>query len=69
MLRSLWATIVSLFGRGNPDDDGEGQNRFVPSPLDSSVRIAHGGSDDTIERELRDVDERARTLEETRRRE
>jgi hypothetical protein len=69
MPRSLWTAIVSLFGRGDPDSDGEDEGRFVPSPLDSSVRIAHGGSDDTIERELRDVDERARTLEETRRRE
>lgn len=41
------------------DDD----TRFVPSPLDRSVRYAHGGSDAEVARELADVDETARRLE------
>ncbi|MFB6096920.1 MAG: hypothetical protein ABEJ74_05995 [Haloferacaceae archaeon] len=44
-------------------DGRTGERRFVPSPLDLSVRIGHGGSDDAVVRELSKVDERARELE------
>ena len=47
-----------------PDADGEGSG-FVPSPLDRSVRYAHGGSD-AGERALADIQEQADTLEERR---
>ena len=49
---------------GAEADDG---SRFVPSPLDRSVRKGHGGGDDEAARELTRVDERARRLEEGRR--
>lgn len=62
MARSLWEVFVSLFERNRGEDD-EASDRFVPSPLDVSVRVAHGGSDDEIERELDKIDEQARALE------
>lgn len=65
MIRSLWAAVRSSFGGDDGDDEAD-RGRFVPSPLDLSVRAAHGGSDGEVERELRDIDERARELEATR---
>ena len=50
----------------HPTDEDVG-SRFVPSPLDRSVRSAHGGPGDGIDRELAEIDERARELEEERR--
>ena len=71
MARSVWELFVALFSRGDGDDDGStregGEGRFVPSPLDLSVRIAHGGTDNERLRALSDVDEQARHLEERRR--
>jgi hypothetical protein len=45
------------------DDDGA---RFIPSVLDASVRSAHGESDDG-RREIADVQEEGRKLEDARR--
>lgn len=48
----------------DPEQEGdEGTSRFVPSPLDRSVRIAHGGKEDEIERELTEIAEQARELD------
>jgi hypothetical protein len=44
----------------------EEDSRFVPSPLDMSVRFSHGGSDDEIERELNNINEQAREIESNR---
>jgi hypothetical protein len=66
MIRRLWENVRSLFSR----ERGEGEtdeNRFVPSPLDRSVRSSHGGPDAEIERELHSVSERAREIDEQRR--
>ncbi|QCJ47031.1 hypothetical protein [Haloprofundus sp. MHR1] len=63
MARSLWEVFLALVGRGD-DDSGEDEDpRFVPSPLDLSVRTAHGGRDDEVVRELSKIDERAREIE------
>jgi hypothetical protein len=69
MARTLWEVFISLFGRSNGDeeDPDDGDNRFVPSPLDLSVRFSHGGSDAEIDRELNNINERARELEARRR--
>lgn len=71
MARSIWEVFLALFGRGkttddDPDEEGDA-GRFVPSPLDLSVRIGHGGSDGQQARELSKVSERARELEDQRR--
>lgn len=64
MLRGLWAVFVSRFRRTSVEDRADGESRFVPSPLDLSVRVAHGGRDDEVERELSKIEEQARAIEE-----
>ncbi|WP_256297323.1 hypothetical protein [Haloarchaeobius salinus] len=54
-------------GEGGDDDDESEGGRFVPSPLDLSVRFAHGSGDSNVDRELTKVHEEARTLDEQRR--
>ena len=66
MARSLWEVFISLFRRNDGNDEQE-DGRFVPSPLDLSVRFAHGGSDNDVERKLHTINERARELEENQR--
>lgn len=72
MALSIWEVFQTLFRWGekpNDETDEEAdEGRFVPSPLDLSVRIAHGGSDDTVVRELSKIDEQARELEDNQRR-
>ena len=68
MARSLWESFLSLFDRGHGDDEADDEDGgFVPSPLDLSVRFAHGGPDTEVERELVEVEEQARQLEENQR--
>jgi len=67
MGRSLWEAFLSIFDRGSDENDTEDEEGFTPSPLDLSVRFAHGGPDTAVERELVDVEEQARELEETQR--
>jgi len=70
MGRSLWETFLVLFASGPESDDATDETdegRFVPSPLDLSVRVAHGGSDDERVRALSEIEERARDLEDDRR--
>lgn len=62
MIRRVLAWLATRFGTGQERDAGEDSGEFVPSPLDRSVREAHGASDDG-ERELADIQEQARTLE------
>ena len=57
-------------GDGSTDEEPReeaDEGRFIPSPLDLSIRVAHGGSDDTVVRELSKIDEQARELENTQR--
>ena len=71
MSLSIWEVFQTLFRWGeNTDEDPseeENDSHFIPSPLDLSVRVAHGGSDDTVVRELSKIDERARELDNTHR--
>jgi hypothetical protein len=71
MSRSLWETFLALFARtdGNANGNGDGEatadggSTFVPSPLDLSVRVGHGGSDDEVSRELSRLTDRAGELD------
>lgn len=69
MPASIWELFVALFRSGEaPDDDADpaaagDDAQFVPSPLDLSVRIAHGGSDDETVRALADIQEQADDLD------
>lgn len=71
MALSVWEVFFALFRGGGETDteseDGEDEGRFVPSPLDLSVRIGHGGSEDEQVRELVDISEQARKIEEEQR--
>lgn len=71
MALSVWEVFLALFRGGEEteaeSDEGEDERRFVPSPLDLSVRIGHGGSEDEQVRELVDVSEQAHKIEEEQR--
>ncbi|WP_232700548.1 hypothetical protein [Halobacterium wangiae] len=71
MVLSVWEVFLALFGRGeDPEDEGgeeDDEGRFVPSPLDLSVRIGHGGSDSQRVRELAKLSEQAGEIEEEQR--
>lgn len=67
MIHSIWELFVARFEQEEADDAEEEDSRFVPSPLDLSVRVGHGGRDDEVGRELSRINERAREIEETRR--
>ncbi|MFT4932379.1 MAG: hypothetical protein ACI91T_002273 [Natronomonas sp.] len=66
MVSSMWELFVALFRGGERTDDDD-DARFVPSPLDLSVRVAHGGGDDEAARELSTISEQAHELEERQR--
>ncbi|MFA9516886.1 hypothetical protein ACERIT_06670 [Halopenitus sp. H-Gu1] len=69
MSLNIWEVFQTLFRWDRETDEEPGEEadeaRFIPSPLDLSVRVAHGGSDDTVVRELSKIDEQARELEKT----
>jgi hypothetical protein len=69
MAQTLWDVFISLFSRGSDggEETDDGDNRFVPSPLDLSIRFSHGGSDVEIDRELNKINKQARELESQRR--
>ena len=64
MAWSLWEVFTALFGDREDSTEDDTEDRFVPSPLDLSVRVGHGGKDDEGVRELSRLQENARTLEE-----
>jgi hypothetical protein len=56
--------LARLVHRLRSDDGTESDDaRFVPSPLDASVRYAHGGGGDEVERELDEIRDEAKRLE------
>ncbi len=66
MARSLWETFQSLFTRNSDTEEEDDEtDRFVPSPMDLSVRDGHGGGDTEIQRELDDIQQQAADLEDT----
>lgn len=71
MTLSIWETFLALFGSSEGTDEEsseeEDEGRFIPSPLDLSVRMGHGGSESERVRELSKISERAQELEENQR--
>ena len=50
----------------NTDTDSD-ESRFVPSPLDMSVRHAHGSTEAAVDRELQRIQQQAEEIERRRR--
>lgn len=71
MALNVWEVFLAHFGTNEETDEESGEEasrgRFVPSPLDLSVRVGHGSSAGERVRELSKIRERARELEENRR--
>lgn len=62
---TLWEVFLSKLRRSTEQEEGDEEGEgFVPSPLDLSVRYAHGMPDAEIEREFHRIREQARDLEE-----
>ena len=56
-----------LFGSGTESDENEGADAgdaFVPSELDLSVRVGHGGREDELAREIANIQKQAEEIEE-----
>ena len=70
MALSVWEVFLALASGGEGSEDESSENgdegRFVPSPLDLSIRIGHGGSDSQRVRELAKISKRAEESEEER---
>lgn len=71
MARSVWEVFLAMFGGGSDGDEAteasDEEGGFVPSPLDLSIRIGHGGSESERVRALAEIDERAREIDSERR--
>lgn len=66
MHRRVLNWLTARFGSDDETEEEKGESQFVPSPLDISVRIAHGMST-AAESEIGSIKEKARELEEQRR--
>jgi hypothetical protein len=70
---NIWELFLSKFSvsqeASENDEEDEGGNRFIPSPMDLSVRIAHGGSDADLQREINKINEQAQKIGESNRKE
>jgi len=68
MTLSIWEMFVALFREGEEvgeeTEAEENESRFVPSPLDLSVRVGHGGTAGERLRKLTKISEQAREIEE-----
>ena len=70
MALSVWEVFLALASGGEESEDESSENgnegRFVPFPLDLSIRIGHGGSDSQRVRELAKISKQAEEIEEER---
>lgn len=60
----MWGRLRRWLSSSPADDEEAETGRFIPSVLDASVLFSHGGSNPEGERELAQVEEEARRLEE-----
>ena len=71
MALRIWDVFVTLFSGSERDGKASGgaedEGQFVPSSLDLSVRVAHGGTDGERVRALSKIDNPTKDLEEHRR--
>lgn len=67
MIRSIWEAFLGRLGRSVDTDGEESDSGFVPSPLDLSIREAHGGQDVRVEREFSKIHEQASTIDDVER--
>ena len=67
MALNIWEVFIALFRGGKETTEENDDTRFVPSPLDLSVRVGHGGQDGDAVRELSKISEQAREIEESHR--
>lgn len=67
MIRGIWEAFVARLSRNVETQEDEEESRFVPSPLDLSIREAHGGQDVEVERELSKINEQAEQIEQSER--
>ena len=63
MVLSILEIREMLFGSGTESDEDAG-DAFVPSELDLSVRVGHGGREDELAREIANVQKQAEEIEE-----
>jgi len=67
MLRRVRRWVAARLASGEDEDTAESENsRFVPSVLDASVRYAHGQSQTGLDKEIADIEDEARRLEDQR---
>ena len=62
MPTTLLARFVNRFLSGDENDepvDSSAESLFVPSRLDHSIQLSHGGSQDEAAREIRDIQQQA----------
>lgn len=68
MLRGVLSRLTARFGSDEDADDDESEDtRFIPSVLDSSVRVSHGGDNIEGDREIAKIEDEAERLAEQRR--
>jgi hypothetical protein len=58
MPTTLLRRFLDRFRSDEPDEEGS-EGRFVPSPLDMSVRYGHGADGSEARREIEDIQEQA----------
>jgi len=66
MVRSISEIYEILFGSDEESESSEGTDSdggFVPSEMDLSVRVGHGGQEDDVAREIAKVQKQVEEIE------
>jgi hypothetical protein len=68
MVLSMSEIREILFGDGENSESGDEadtEDGFVPSEMDLSVRVGHGGQEDELAREIAKIQKQAEQIEES----